>query len=325
MNHRSNIRLSIVKYVPIFLVSLLQFTGCSIQKAAMTNITSSLSSEESTVFTGDDDPELIADALPFTLKFYETLVHRDSTNAALLLTTGKLFCLYAQAYIVFPADTLPDSLSAVKKSMGKRAKKLFLRGRDYIFRGLDLNHPGIARKIRKGPIDSAMAITTQADTSYLYWCGAAWLGAITADRSDLAMALSLKRSAALISRVQQLNDNYAMGAAHEILCAYYASLPKSMGGSEQKALEHYAKAVSFSNNKKVSPFVTLATTVDIKNRNRDDFVNQLKTALSIKTDSDPHLRLLNILYQQKARWLLAHTDTFFPEPLVPNPDTSSQK
>ncbi|NLE00179.1 MAG: hypothetical protein GX640_09920, partial [Fibrobacter sp.] len=43
-------------------------SSCSVSKLAFKNISSTLSNTESTVFTGDDDPELIKEALPFTMK-----------------------------------------------------------------------------------------------------------------------------------------------------------------------------------------------------------------------------------------------------------------
>ncbi len=286
--------------------------SCSVSRLAVKKAGETLSNQTSTVFTGEDDPELVRDALPFTMKFYETILEKDSTNAELYLATGKLFCLYAQAFILFPSDTLPDSMAAQKKAMGKRAKKLLLRGRDYCLRGIELRHPGFSALFKGKSADSALAMTVQADTSFLYWCSASWMAAIISDRSDLALSMTIKKAASLMLRVAELNDQYDYGAAHEILCAYKASIPKSIGGSDKIAKEHFEKAVQFSSGEKISPYITCATSLSVKSKNRDEFIEMLNKALSINIQKKPSMRLQNTIYQQRARWLLANVGRYFP-------------
>lgn len=295
-----------------FLMFFLQ--SCSVSRLAVKKAGETLSNQQSTVFTGEDDPELVRDALPFTMKFYETILEKDSMNAELYLATGKLFCLYAQAFILFPSDTLPDSMADQKKVMRKRAKKLLLRGRDYCLRGLELRHPGFTILLKGKNADSALALTSQADTSFLYWCSASWMSAIIADRSDLALGMTIKKAASLMMRVAELNDRYDYGAAHEILCAYRASIPKSLGGSDEKAREHFQKAVDYSSGEKISPYITCATSLSVKSKNRDEFTEMLQKALSVNIQKRPSLKLQNTIYQQRGRWLLANADRFFPVP-----------
>ncbi|MDR2134259.1 MAG: TRAP transporter TatT component family protein, partial [Treponema sp.] len=53
-----------------FLVS-----ACSINKLMMNTVADALTGEGSSgVFTGDSDPELVGDALPFAIKMYESLL-----------------------------------------------------------------------------------------------------------------------------------------------------------------------------------------------------------------------------------------------------------
>jgi predicted anti-sigma-YlaC factor YlaD len=293
-----------------FLTFFLQ--SCSVSRLAVKKAGETLSNQNNTVFTGEDDPELVRDALPFTMKFYETILEKDSTNAELHLATGKLFCLYAQAFILLPSDTLPDTMADQKKAMKKRAKKLLLRGRDYCLRGIELRHPGFTALLKGKTADSALALTSQADTSFLYWCSASWMAAIISDRSDLALGMTIKKAASLMLRVAELNDQYDYGAAHEILCAYKSSIPKSMGGSDEEAREHFNKALAFSSGEKVSPFVTLATSLSVKSKNRAEFTEMLQKALSVNIQKRPSLKLQNTIYQQRAKWLMANTDRYFP-------------
>ena len=49
---------------------------------------------------------IVGDALPFTIKMYESLAASDPTHAGMARTVGMLEILYANAYIAGPADYL---------------------------------------------------------------------------------------------------------------------------------------------------------------------------------------------------------------------------
>ncbi|MDO5575504.1 MAG: TRAP transporter TatT component family protein [Fibrobacter sp.] len=301
----------------ILFLALLQINGCSLSKIAMSKVSATLTGS-SNVFMGDDDPELIRDALPFTIKFYESLAQKDSLNPALLETTGKLFCLYAQAFVQFPADTLHDSLKAQKKAMGKRAKKLFLRGRDYALKALEVKYPGITASIKSGSADSAIALTNISDTSTLYWCGISWMAAIRSDRSDLALAMTTKRALAIMTQVLNLNQSFDNGGVHEFFCSYYATAPKALGGNDSSSLEHYQKAIDISDGKKVSPYVSYATSLCIKLGDKKTFNEVLNKAAKLNIRTDKNTLLQNTIYQQHAKWLLENQNRFFKEDVPVN-------
>ena len=88
----------------ILFLSLIS-SGC-LKKIALKKVSGALTAEGGTVFTGDDDPQLIADVLPFALKTYESLLEELPDDVNLLLTTGKAFCMYAYAFVQAPADTI---------------------------------------------------------------------------------------------------------------------------------------------------------------------------------------------------------------------------
>jgi hypothetical protein len=285
-------------------LSMFFLANCSLQKMTTSKLTDSLTGSNSTVFTGDDDPKLIGDALPFALKFYETMLSKDSTNPKLYLTTGMLFALYAQAYVQFPADTLSDSLLDIKKREGKRAKKLFLRARDYATRGFLISNKEFARAYKSLPIDSALSYCSQADTNYLYWTAVSWMGAIAADRSDLGLSMSIKKPIAMINKLLTLNESYNSGSVHELLCTYYGNAPKAFGGDSAKARIHFNKAVEQAKESKVSVYVTGALTLAQKNGNNEELQDLLTKAISIDINKFPELRLQNTIYQQKASHIL---------------------
>ena len=48
-----------------------------------------------------------------------------------------------------------------------------------------------------------------------------------------------------------------------------------------------------------------------KCKNKDEFIKLLNQALDIDINSNPELRLANIISQKRAEWLLTNVDEFF--------------
>ena len=86
-----------------------------------------------------------------------------------------------------------------------------------------------------------------------------------------------------------------------------------MGGDAAKAREHFAKAQAIAGTKDTSALMALATTVCVKEQNAAEFKKLLGQVLEFDPDNSPENRLVNILNQRKARWLLDHIDDFFVE------------
>ncbi|HUI92316.1 MAG TPA: TRAP transporter TatT component family protein [Chitinivibrionales bacterium] len=295
----------------LFIILALLISGCV--KTTTVNLMAGALSKESgaAVFSGDDDPGLVGDAMPFAIKLYESLVASSPNNRPLLLATGKSLCMYAYAFVQVPAEQLTYTDLDTKNEMLQRAKRLYLRGRDYILRAITLRHPHFMEYLDKNDFADAFHGISARDTSYLYWLGMAWMAAFTADKGDVSLMVDIPKAVALANKVLELNDGYSEGAAHEFFITYYGAMPAAMGGSEEKAREHFNKAVAYSKGCKSSPYIALATTVCVKNQNLAEFKSLVETALKVDVNKCPGNRLLNILNIQKAHWLLDHTDAFF--------------
>jgi len=291
----------------------------------MNQVANALTSQTSgTVFSGDDDPELVGDALPFAIKLYESLMVANPNHLGLKLKTGSLYIMYANAFLQTPALMLPESDFKMQEFNYKRAKKLYLRGRDIVLSALEHKYSGFKQNLQKKLFAQALTATSKKDVPLLYWAGAGWLGAYAIDPFDMDLGMTMPAAAALMNRVLVLEENYAAGAIHEFYVLYYGSLPEYMGGSLQKAREHFNKAIAISSGKSSTPYIALATTVSVKEQNLDEFQSLLKQALAIDPNIDPENRLLNILNQRKALWLLEHADDFFLETEVTNNENKEQ-
>ena len=316
--HRENgrteevpIRTRILPALPVTLL-MLSLGACSIERMAMDRIVDLLAGEQSEVFTGEEDMDLVGEALPFALKLYESLLDTVDDSPELYLTTGQAFVLYARAFVQMPAEMLPDTEFDARLTGQERAKRLYLRARRYILAGLDLRHPGIAETLLSGKDwEPALARTTLKDADWLYWGGLAWMGAYTTDTFDFELLLSVPRAAGMIGRVLELDESWDDGGVHEFFISYYGSLPPDLGGSEQKARFHYQRALDLSRGAKAGPHVALATTVSVKNQDHEEFVRLVEAALAVDMDEQPRMRLTNAISRRQAAWLLAHLEDYF--------------
>jgi predicted anti-sigma-YlaC factor YlaD len=293
-----------------FLVLMASCTGIAVRAAA--GIFSGGGSGGN-VFTRDDDPELVGDALPFALKTYEALLAADPKNAELSLATGTAFVGYAFAFVQTPADELPAGEVDTQLAMHARAKKLFLRAREYVLRGLEIRRPGFRATLDGQGAAAALRLARRDDIDYLYWAGAAWLAAFSADPFDFSLLVTVPRATALLEQVNAWNESYQMGAVQELFISFHGSAPPDLGGSEQKAREDFRRAVELSGGLTAGPYVALASSVSVKTQNESEFRDLLGKALAVNVDALPAQRLTNIINQRKARWMLDHADRFFLE------------
>jgi hypothetical protein len=286
---------------------LLAHSGC-VSTLVIKKLGKSLAADRSMVYTGEEDPQLVADALPFALKVYESLLEKQPRNPDLLLAAGRGFTLYAFAFVQVPAQMLPSNQAGEQKVGLERSRAMYERAQGYLLTALDATHPGLKASLLEGKAKEALAAATAADTALLYWTATAWLGSITAATPTMGALMGLPKAVALIDRLNELNPTYDLGSAHELLISYFAAAPASKGG-EKRSREEFARALELSKGCRSRPYVNLATGVSLKNGDKAEFVDLLNKALAVDTRERTRDRLANLVYQGYARWLLANADS----------------
>lgn len=285
----------------------LLLAGCSIKRTAVNMVGDTLSGSGG-VYASDDDPELVREAIPFGLKTYESLLEVSPEHEGLLLAAASGFTVYAYM-LQDDADRLDVTDLPQARQMRSRVQKLYLRGRDYALRGLEVEHPHFTA-ILNTDRTSALAMTTEDDVPYLYWAGASWAGALSAAKDDLDLIAELPTAGALVGRILELDETYARGAAHEFFISYEGSRP---GGSPEQAREHYRRALEISQGKRASVHLALAESVTVQEQNLEEFRALIAAALAVDPDEVPELRLANIIAQRRARWLQKRIPDLFLE------------
>lgn len=285
-------------------------SGCALKKVALSSVADSLSKSGDT-FASDEDPELIRAAVPFSLKLVESLLAELPRHRGLLLTACSGFTQYGYAFIDSDAEFVKVDDYARFVRLQDRARRTYLRGRDYCLRSLELKYPGIgAALIADAP--TALARVTKSDVALLYWTGAAWGKAVSISLDRPALIADLPAVGAIVRRAVHLDESFNRGALHEVMIAL-ESVPEAMGGSPERARQHFERAVALSHGASAGPYVSFARGVLVGQQQRDEFLHLLNQALAVDVTREPALRLANVLAQEQARFLLEHVDDVFLE------------
>src|SRR5262245_62656874 len=105
---RTQVMLRLVRFIPVA-VLLGALSGCGYIKGKAVNMVGDTLASGGDVFTRDDDPELVGDAIPFALKLYESLLESSPKNEKLLVATCGAFTQYGVAFLEQRAIVLgPD-------------------------------------------------------------------------------------------------------------------------------------------------------------------------------------------------------------------------
>lgn len=286
--------------------------GCSINKMATKAVANALTgSGASTVFTGDSDPRLVGDALPFAIKIYEALLDMQPDHQGLILTTGSLFVMYANAFVQGPAEMLPRTEYRERREERERARLLYLRGVKILRSGLDKKYPGFNKAAQEGKLDAYLARTKKEDVPLFYWTVAGSLSAYSLDPFNLELGMRIPELSAMIQRAYELDPDFNDGAIDDFYILFYASLPPFLGGDKSKADAHFKLALEKSRGMSAGPYVSYAQAVSIPAQDYETFRKHLEAALAVDPNANPANRLVNIISQRKAQYLLDNAENYF--------------
>ena len=293
---------------------LLLLPGCSLRKFAVNQVGNALASG-GTTFASDDDPELIRAAVPFSLKLMESLLAESPRHAGLLFATASGFTQYAYAFVQLDADELEDQDFAGAEVMRARARRLYLRARDYGLRGLEVRHKGFEEELRSQPAAGA-ALAKRRDVPLLYWTAVSWGAAIALAKDDPDLIKDVPQVEALIDRALALDPDWGEGAIHSFLITYEMARQGAEGDAVARAGQHFARALVLGRGAQAGAYVSYAEAVCVARQDLVEFDAMLERALAVDADAVPEQRLLNLVMQRRARWLQSKREDLF---LIPEP------
>ncbi|MCI0561723.1 MAG: TRAP transporter TatT component family protein [Nitrososphaera sp.] len=305
---RSRFLRSIIEVVLVSLLAVV-LSGCSIKKLAINSLADTLAGTGS-IYTSDGDPDFIREAIPFSLKTVEGLLMEAPKHTGLLETAASGFAFYAYAYLEADAREVENEDIRQAGALQIRARRMYQRALGYALRGLEVAHPGIETQLRTDPV-KALEVTSIKDVPFLYWVGVTWGAMISLSKKDPDVIADQNIVEAVMRRVLELDEDYQDGAVHEFFIVFEGSRSDAAGGSLEKARIHFERALELAKGRKASPFISYAETVSVTNQDREEFRRLLQQALDIDPDQTPDTRLLNLISQRRARWLLDHEEDLF--------------
>lgn len=265
--------------------------GCSVREYALRSAGDALAGGGD-VYASDGDIELVGAAMPFGLKTIESLLAEVPDHRGLLFAAARGFTQYAYVYVQMPAEELMERDVARGYEQQARARRLYLRARDYGLRGLKI---------------------APDDVGLLYWSAVSWAAAIALSKDDPATLAGLPQVEALIRRAEALDADYDDGTLRSFLIGYEMNRPNAGPDAEKRSRANFERAVDLSGGHHAGPYVSLAEAVSVEQRNRREFEAMLRRALAVDPDARPEWRLANLVMQRRAKALLARADELFPE------------
>jgi predicted anti-sigma-YlaC factor YlaD len=289
----------------------LMLTGCAhIVEGSLAN---SLS-QSSDNYTSDNDPQLVAAAMPFGLKTMEGLLADLPNHRGLLLASCSGFTGYSYLFVQQRLDENPDAQRAAE--LKSQARKLFLRARDYCLRNLEIEYSGISQALLNGNTEArraAAARVKKEDVAVLYWCAASWALTISDSMNDLALVGQFPAVVAIAERALALDESWDNGTLEEFFVSFDAARGVGQGGGPDKAKAHYDRARELNRGLRLGVMVSYAQDVLVPAQDRAGFQRLLSQVLAFDVDrpeARPY-RLANVVAQRRARWLKAHEDELF--------------
>lgn len=288
--------------------------GCSVRRLAVDKLGDALASG-GTTFASDDDPELVRQAVPFSLKLMESLLAESPRHVGLLRAASSGFTQYAYAFVQQEADEVESKDFAGAEALRARARRLYGRARGYGLRALEVAHPGFTGRLAADPAGS-VAVLKREDVPGVYWTAAAWASLISLSKDDPARVAEIPQMEALLDRAFALDPDWGDGALQGLMITYEMSRPTGAGDPVTRAKARFDRAVALGRGRLAGPFVAYAEAVCVQEQDASGFETLLGRALAVDAEANPEFRLLNLVMQRRARWLLSRKEDLF---LVPVP------
>jgi tetratricopeptide (TPR) repeat protein len=272
-------------------------SGCSSRRLAV-QATLPLIASQIISMQEERDADLAEMAIPANLKMLEGLAKEDPENVWILQKLAEGFCGYAFSFL---EDNEPD-----------RASGLYLRGKDYAFRALEIQNNGKTWKgLSLDEWSKRLVEVTLLQQPALFWAGQCWGSWLSLNLDSMEAFSSLPRIDVMMNRAVTLDPNFHYAGPHLFLGAFYGGRSRMLGGNPDKAKNHFEQALRITEGKYLLISLLYAKTYAVQNQDRKLFEIQLEKVLEASDDVLPEQRLANQIAKRKAAVLLGKIDELF--------------
>ncbi|MDO8461620.1 MAG: TRAP transporter TatT component family protein [Deltaproteobacteria bacterium] len=275
-------------------------------------MTSNIMKRGTPVFEEEEDVEVAATAALSSLKMLEVFARDNPSNKNYAVLLARSYGNYAFGFLENDILQYKDRDRVKYDASLARAKLFYRRGRDY---GLDiLKRSGRFRNALSkdsATFEEMLKGYGRGDLDLLFWTGFCWGNLINLSKDDPSAITDLGRVQAMMARVFKLQETYFYASPHLFYGVYYASRPPMLGGSPQKAKDHFEDAVKFTQGKFLMAEALEAQFYAVQVQDKALFYELLQRVLDTPGDLLPQQRLANELAKRRARILLDRIDNYF--------------
>jgi predicted anti-sigma-YlaC factor YlaD len=157
----------------------------------------------------------------------------------------------------------------------------------------------------------AMREVKREDVPQIYWTAAPWAAAVSLSKDNPDLIADLPIVEAMMERALELDETFGEGAIHSFMISYEMSRAGKADEAAARSRQHFERAIALSAGAQAGPFVSLAESVCVQQQDLKEFQTLLQRALAINPDAKPECRLVNLVMQRRAKWLLSRTDQLF--------------
>ena len=294
---------------PFIILLIVASSACSAKQIGLNRMADALTTTAS-LYGRDNDIELVRAAAPSTLKLVEMVLEEQPNHVGLLTTACTGFTQYSYGFLHVDAEVAEASDPARAEELRTRAGLMYERARGYCTRALEVRHRGFRDALARDPAQ-ILGRMGAADVPNLYWLAVAWTAEMSLAKNQLLRLQELVTVRALFARALAIDEAWDRGAIHEAMIAV-EGMPALLGGSVERATKHFNRAIELSKGGSAFAYVTMATSVDLPARDRAAFDRRLKAALAIDVNAEPASRLVTLVAQKRARFLLSRAAALFP-------------
>ena len=272
-------------------------SSCSVQRMAIRSMGDILDNTMKTLFE-EEDLELAEHSISSNLKLLEALIKSDPKNEKLLLMASQGFASYSLGFV---EDREPE-----------RARRLYLRGKEYGMRQLKRNRD-FEKAFTGNPavFENALQSFNTKDVPFLFWTAYNWAGMINLSMTNPQAIADLPRVQSMMQRVIELDESYFFGGAHLFFATIYSIRPPILGGNIEKADMHFQSCFKYANDQFLLPYVYYARYYATRIMDRELFENTLDKVINTPYDILQDQTLPNKIAQEKAKRIYKKTDQLF--------------
>jgi len=270
-----------------------------------------------TAFERDSDLDLTEKAIPANIKLMEAMLANSPDDRRLTTLIARMYGSYGFGFLETRLESViyadPDQepnepdIDALKDQLNHTYEK----GMAYAMDALELSVPRARTALAKvTTIDPYLEQLDKDDVAPLFWYGFN-LGAWVNRNLDSIRAVSRAHVARkVMERVIELDPAYNTGGAHLFLLAYFGSRPPMMGGSQEKAGDHYRQLQQIAGEDYLLADLFYGRFCLYQQQDRDGFVTLMQRIAEYPV-KDGDLALYNAIAVRRAGIYLGAVDTFF--------------